>query len=104
VGQRQVISFSRTAAKEPQIWLVDEATSHLDPNLDEALMGQLAELANGKTKLIVAHRLQSITNSDLILVLHKGRLIEQGTHAELMKRKGLYSRLYSILFTSQESR
>lgn len=93
-GQRQALAFSRTVAKEPDVWLVDEATSNLDPSLDTALLNSLHEQAAGKTIVIIAHRLQAITGSRQILVLNHGRLVESGSHQELMMVNGLYARLY----------
>jgi ATP-binding cassette subfamily B multidrug efflux pump len=93
-GQKQALAFSRTVAKDPEIWLVDEATSNLDPSLDTALLNSLHQQAAGKTIVIIAHRLQAITGCRQILVLNHGRLVESGSHQELMMVNGLYARLY----------
>lgn len=96
MGERQYLAFLRTLARDPDIWLVDEATSYLDPTLDRALMEQLHETAAGKTVITVAHRLASIDDSDLILVLHEGEIVERGKHEDLIRQNGLYAKMYRL--------
>ncbi len=96
LGERQYLAFLRTLARAPGIWLVDEATSNLDPGLDRELMRLLEREAQGRTILTVAHRLAGVTDSDLILVLNHGLLVEQGSHMKLLTENGLYAKLYRV--------
>lgn len=104
VGERQYLAFLRTVARSPEVWLVDEATSYLDPQLDRELMRQLHAAARGKTVVVVAHRLASIVESDLIVVLEQGRIVEQGTHRELMDKEGLYAKMFQLQSVYEEQR
>ncbi|MFQ5352110.1 MAG: ABC transporter ATP-binding protein [Candidatus Binatia bacterium] len=98
VGQRQLLSFARALAWDPEILVLDEATSSVDPATEELIQDALAKLQKGRTSLVIAHRLSTIEGADRILVLHHGELREQGSHAELMAREGLYSRLYRLQY------
>ncbi|MBN8548307.1 MAG: ABC transporter ATP-binding protein [Deltaproteobacteria bacterium] len=104
MGERQYLAFLRTLAKAPDIWLVDEATSYLDPTLDKSLMMELQRAAQDRTVITVAHRLTSITNSDLILVLHEGEIVERGRHEELLKLDGLYAKMYRLQAALSETK
>jgi ATP-binding cassette subfamily B protein len=104
VGERQYLAFLRTVARSPEVWLVDEATSYLDPQLDRELMRRLHAAARGKTVIVVAHRLASIVDSDLIVVLEQGRILEQGTHLELMEQGGLYAKMFQLQAVYEEQR
>ncbi len=95
-GERQLLSFARAVAQRPQILLLDEATSSVDTETEALIQDALHALLAGKTSLVVAHRLSTIQDVDRILVLHKGELREQGTHDELLGRRGLYWRLYQL--------
>ena len=95
-GQKQRISIARAIYKNPQILLLDEATSALDTESERLVQNALERLMIGKTSLIVAHRLSTVMNADRILVLSKGKIIEEGTHQELLSLKGHYSRLCSL--------
>lgn len=95
-GQRQRIAIARAILKNPRILLLDEATSSLDTESERLVQEALQRLMEGRTTFVVAHRLSTIQRADRILVLDKGKLIEQGTHAELLERKGLYHYLYTI--------
>ena len=92
-GQRQRIAIARALLGEPRILLLDEATSSLDTESERRFQQNLARLSRGRTTFIIAHRLSTVSNADSILVLDKGLLVEQGTHAELMAEKGLYYHL-----------
>jgi ATP-binding cassette subfamily B multidrug efflux pump len=95
-GERQLVGIARAILAEPAILILDEATSSVD-SLTEALIQEgLRELMHGRTCFIIAHRLSTIVGADLVLVLHKHRIIERGTHSELMERGGFYSRLYAL--------
>lgn len=90
-GQRQRIEIARALVKKPAILILDEATSALDADTEETIMNNIRAL--GITWIIVAHRLSTILDSDEILVMEKGRIVEQGTHAELMEKNGVYCAL-----------
>lgn len=94
MGERQVLAFSRALAADPAIWILDEATANMDSQTEGRLGESLARAAHGQTTLLIAHRLATVRSADRILVLHKGTLVEQGDHAQLMAANGLYARLY----------
>ena len=95
-GQRQLLSFARALAFEPEILVLDEATSSVDTETEELIQDAVAKLQSERTSLVIAHRLSTIENADRILVMHHGEVREQGSHAQLMKHDGLYARLYRL--------
>jgi len=97
-GQRQLLAFARALYANPKILVLDEATSHVDPETERFIQEGLARLLKGRTAIVIAHRLFTIQHADRIIVLHKGRVRETGTHWELMAKKGLYYRLYQLQF------
>jgi ATP-binding cassette subfamily B protein len=95
-GEKQRIAIARALLKDPPILILDEATSSLDSSAEQAILGALREAAEARTTLAIAHRLSTITDADQILVLDRGRVVEQGTHAELLLRGGAYARLWAL--------
>lgn len=96
-GQKQLLSFARAFVKDAPIVILDEATSNIDSHSEEIIQKALYKVLEGKTAIIIAHRLSTIRNADRILVMHQGKLVENGTHKELMgKRSGIYRNLYQI--------
>jgi len=104
VGQRQLLAFARALAHDPRILILDEATSSVDTETEILIQEALDELMKGRTSLIVAHRLSTIQNCDRIIVLHKGRIQEVGTHRELLDRGGIYHKLYQLQYKEQLQR
>jgi ATP-binding cassette subfamily B protein len=95
-GQRQLLAFARALAHDPGILVLDEATASVDPETEWLVQDALAKLLEGRTALVIAHRLSTIETADRILVMHKGEVREQGTHAELLARGGVYARLHRV--------
>ena len=103
-GQRQLISFLRAYLKNPSILILDEATSSIDSNSEELIQNAILKITENKTSIIIAHRLSTILNSDRILVMDKGILVESGSHKELIKKEnGYYKNLYEIQFEKEET-
>ncbi|HEU5141248.1 MAG TPA: ABC transporter ATP-binding protein [Bacillales bacterium] len=95
-GQRQLISFARTMARNPKILVLDEATSSVDTETEEAIQIALQKMREGRTTIAIAHRLSTIQDADQILVLHHGEIVERGNHQELLNQKGLYYKMYLL--------
>ncbi len=100
VGQRQLISFARALVADPQILILDEATANIDSFTEQAIQKALKVLFAGRTCMVIAHRLATIRDADRIIVLQQGRIIEQGSHGQLMRARGLYHRLYTSAHAS----
>ncbi|RKY85639.1 ABC transporter ATP-binding protein, partial [candidate division KSB1 bacterium] len=100
-GQKQLIAFARALAYDPQILVLDEATSNIDTETEVLIQRALKILMNGRTSIVIAHRLSTIQNVDYILVMHKGEIRERGTHSELLKKKGIYYKLYELQYKNQ---
>ena len=103
VGQKQRVAIARALLRNPRILILDEATSSLDSESEQAIQDALFRLMEGRTSFVIAHRLSTIKKSDRILVLDDGKIVEIGTHIELLERGGLYHKLYTMQFESNES-
>ncbi|MGR6086685.1 MAG: ABC transporter ATP-binding protein [Arcticibacter sp.] len=101
MGQRQLISFLRAWVHDPAILVLDEATSSIDSESEHLIINATEELTKGRTSIVIAHRLATIRHADRILVLDKGYLVEQGSHQELLSKKGFYHKLYEVQFSHQ---
>ncbi len=101
-GQKQLMTIARAFLADPRILILDEATSSVDTRTEVLIQQAMAELMRGRTSFIIAHRLSTIRNADLILVMHEGDIVEQGTHEELLARGGFYARLYQSQFEGTE--
>lgn len=95
-GERQLLSFARTLAHNPSILIMDEATANIDTETEILIQEALEKLMDGRTTIMVAHRLSTIQHADCIMVMHKGRICERGTHRELLEQDGIYRKLYEL--------
>jgi ATP-binding cassette subfamily B protein len=100
-GQKQMIAFARALAHNPPYLLLDEATSNIDMETEARIRGAMGRLLESRTSIVIAHRLSTILSADRIMVMHKGKVAEMGTHEELLERRGLYWRLFQIQFGHQ---
>ncbi len=101
-GQKQLINFARALAYNPHILILDEATSSVDTDTELRIRGALERLVEGRTSVLIAHRLSTVQRAETILVMHKGQLREMGTHQELLAKRGLYWKLYQLQYKDQE--
>ena len=100
-GQRQLIAFIRAYVANPSVLVLDEATSSVDTESEELIQSAIEKLTKGRTSIIIAHRLSTIQQADKIVILEKGRIIEHGSHKELLSHDGQYKKLFELQF--QES-
>jgi ATP-binding cassette subfamily B protein/subfamily B ATP-binding cassette protein MsbA len=98
-GQRQLISFARALLADPRILILDEATSSVDTQTERIIQAALLRLLHGRTAVVIAHRLSTITRADMIVVMDHGRIVESGTHTQLLEQRGRYFDLYTMAFT-----
>ena len=101
-GQKQLISFARALAHNPQILILDEATSSVDTETEFRVRDALSRMVEGRTSLVIAHRLSTVQRADKIIVMHKGRVREMGTHQQLLAQRGIYYKLYQLQYKDQE--
>jgi len=101
-GQKQLINFARALAYNPRILILDEATSSVDTDTELRIRGALERMVEGRTSVLIAHRLSTVQRADTILVMHKGQLREMGTHQQLLVERGLYWKLYQLQYKDQE--
>ena len=100
-GEQQLLTIARAILKDPQILILDEATSSVDTRLERRLQDAMKRVMAGRTSFVIAHRLSTIRNADLILVIQDGDIVEQGTHESLMEKKGFYENLYYSQFAKE---
>jgi ATP-binding cassette subfamily B protein len=99
-GQRQLVSFARAVYHRPDVLILDEATANIDPETEHEVTSALRKMMEGKTSIVIAHRLQTVVECDRIAVVLHGEVVEEGSHEKLLKEKGLYSALYNLQITS----
>ena len=102
-GEKQLIAFARAIIADPAILILDEATASVDTVTEQKIQGALEAVTKGRTTLVVAHRLSTVVNSDVILVVREGKIVERGTHKELLKMNGYYKQLYMRQFEDEET-
>jgi ATP-binding cassette subfamily B protein len=100
-GERQLVSFARALYRDPRLLILDEATANIDSDTEARLQHAVDELLAGRTAIVIAHRLSTIRRVDRILVFHRGQIVEQGSHRELLAREGVYARLYQLQFAAE---
>jgi ATP-binding cassette subfamily B protein len=100
-GQRQLLSIARTILADPAILILDEATSSVDTRTEARIQKALLKLMEGRTSFVIAHRLSTIRDANAVVVIDQGRIVEKGTHAELLAKKGFYHHLYMSQFKGQ---
>ncbi|MCA8916185.1 MAG: ABC transporter ATP-binding protein [Planctomycetes bacterium] len=101
-GERQLLSFARALVFDPAVLILDEATSSIDTHTEELIQAALVKLTKGRTSIVIAHRLSTIQKADKIIVMHKGKLAESGSHQQLLQQKGLYHKLYELQYSAMD--
>jgi ATP-binding cassette subfamily B protein len=100
-GEKQLMSFARAVIADPRIFVLDEATSSIDTDTERIIQHAISKILGGRTSFLIAHRLSTIRMADMILVVRDGKIIEQGTHSDLLRKKGYYLRLYSMQYENE---
>ena len=103
-GEKQLISFARAVIADPAILILDEATSSIDTVTEKKIQEAIRTVTRGRTSFVIAHRLSTIIDADLILVVRDGKIIERGTHGDLIREKGYYYRLYTRQYEDLETK
>ena len=103
MGERQLLSFARALVRDPQLLVLDEATSSVDPGTERRLQESMDRMLAGRTALVIAHRLATVVAADRILVVHGGRIVEEGSHDELYAKRGIYRDLFDLQFKQAAS-
>jgi len=101
-GQKQLISFARALAHQPRILILDEATSSVDTDTELRVRDALTRMVEGRTSIVIAHRLSTVQRADKIIVMHRSKLREMGSHQELLTQRGIYWKLYQLQYKDQE--
>ena len=101
MGERQLLAFARTIVHDPPVLVLDEATSNIDTETESLIQQALERMMAGRTVIVIAHRLSTIKKADRILVMHRGEVREIGTHAELLKKDGIYRKLYDLQYAKR---
>ena len=102
VGQRQLVSFARALLTDPRILILDEATSSVDTQTEQVIQAALKRLLSGRTSFVIAHRLSTVVNADVICVIDQGEIVERGTHQALLEKRGHYYQLYTMQWRARE--
>ena len=100
-GEKQLISFARAVLADPRILILDEATASVDTLTEAKIQGAMNAVTAGRTSIMIAHRLSTVRDADIILVVRNGKIVEQGTHPELLKKKGYYYELYTKQYAEE---
>jgi ABC-type multidrug transport system fused ATPase/permease subunit len=103
MGERQLLSFARALVNDPDLLILDEATSSIDPGTERRLQQSMTRMLSGRTALVIAHRLATVVSADRILVVHGGRIVEEGAHDHLYARRGVYRDLFDLQFRGAAS-
>ena len=101
-GERQLVAFARALVRDPPVLVLDEATASVDSETEALVQEAVEKLLEGRTAIVIAHRLSTIERVDRVVVMHHGRVVEEGTHAELLAQGGIYARLYQLQYAAVE--
>jgi ATP-binding cassette subfamily B multidrug efflux pump len=102
-GERQLVAFARALYRDPPVLVLDEATASVDSDTESRLQQALHAVLEGRTSIVIAHRLSTIREADRVVVMHRGKVAEVGTHEELLEKGGIYARLYALQFGRKDA-